>query len=102
MDHRKSKKIQKKNIYFFFIDYARAADGVYHNKVWKILNEMGISNQFTRLLRNQYDGQEAIVRIRHQTTDWFKIGKSTSRLYIVTLLIELMGFPCGSAEKEYA
>ena len=74
----KARKFQK-NIYFCFIDYAKAADGVDHNKLWKILKEMVISDHFTCLLRNQYAGQEAIVRIRHQTTDWFKIGKRVLR-----------------------
>ena len=65
----------KKNIYFCFIDYAKAFDCMDHNKVWKILKEMGIPDHFTCLLRNLYAGQEATVRTRHGTTDWFKIGK---------------------------
>ena len=76
------------NIYFCFIDYAKAFDCVDHNKLWKILREMGIPDQLTCLLRNLYAGQEATVRTGHRTTNWFQIGKrSTSRLYIVTLLI---------------
>ena len=68
--------------------YAKAFDCVDHNKLWKIVKEMGIPDHLTCLLRNLYAGQEATVRTRHRTTDWFKIGKkSTSRLYIVTLLI---------------
>ena len=63
-------------------------DYVDHNKVWKILKERGILDHPTCLLRNLYAGQDVIVRIGHGTTDWFQIGKkSTSRLYIVTLLI---------------
>ena len=74
--------------YFCFIDYAKAFDSVYHNKLWKILKERGIPDHLTCLLRNLYAGQEATVRTGHGTTDWFQIGKgSTSRLYIVTLPI---------------
>ena len=65
----------QKNIYFCFIDYAKAFDWVDRNKLWKILQEMGIPDQLTCLLRNLYAGQEAIVRIGHGTTDWFQIGK---------------------------
>ena len=65
----------QKNIYFCFIDYAKAFDCVDHNKLWKILKEMGIADHLTCLLRNLYTGQEAIVRTRHGTTDWFQIGK---------------------------
>ena len=65
----------QKNIYFCFIDYAKAFDGVDHNKLWKILKEMGIPNNLTWLLRNLYAGQEATVRTGYGTTDWFQIGK---------------------------
>ena len=65
----------KKNIYFCFIDYAKAFDCVDHYKLWKILKEMGIPDHLTRLLRNLYAGQEATVRTGHGTTDWFQIGK---------------------------
>ena len=65
----------QKNIYFCFIDYAKAFDYVDHNKLWNILKEMGIPDHLTCLLRNLYAGQEAIVRIGHGTTDWFQIGK---------------------------
>ena len=65
----------QKNIYFFFIDYAKAFDCVNHNKLWKILKVMGIPDYLTYLLRNQYAGQEATVRIGHGTTDLFQIGK---------------------------
>ena len=60
-----------KNIYFCFIDYAKAFDCVDHNKLWKILQEMGIPDHLTHLLRNMYADQEATVRIGHGTTDWF-------------------------------
>ena len=65
----------QKNIYFFFTDYAKAFDCVDHNKLWKILKEMGISDHLTFLLRKLYAGQEAKVRTGHGTTDWFQIGK---------------------------
>ena len=65
----------KKNIYFCFIDYAKAFDCVDHNKLWKILKEMGIPDHLTCFLRNLYGGQEATVRTGHGTTDWFQIGK---------------------------
>ena len=65
----------QKNIYFCFIDYAKAFDCVDHNKLWKILKEMGIPDHLTCLLRNLYAGQEATVRTGHGTTDWFQRGK---------------------------
>ena len=65
----------QKNIYFCFIDYAKAFDCVDHNKLWKILKEMGIPDHLTCLLRNLCAGQEATVRTGHGTTDWFQIGK---------------------------
>ena len=65
----------QKNIYFCFIDYAKAFDCVDHKKLWKILKEMVISDHLTCLLRNLYAGQEATVRTGHGTTDWFQIGK---------------------------
>ena len=65
----------QKDIYFCFIDYAKAFDCVDHNKLWKILQEMGIPDHLTYLLRNLYAGQEATVRTGHGTTDWFQIGK---------------------------
>ena len=83
----KAREFQK-NIYFCSIDYSKAFDCVDHNKLWKILQEMGIPDHLTCLLRNLYVGQEATVRTGHGMTDWFQIGKrSTPRLYIVTLLI---------------
>ena len=69
----KARELQK-NIYFCFIDYAKAFDSVDHNKSWKILKEMGIPDHLTGLLRNLYAGQEARVRTGHGTTDWFQIG----------------------------
>ena len=66
----------RKNIYFCFIDYAKAFNCVDHNKLWKILKEMGIRDHLTCLLRNLYAGQEATVRTGHGTTDWFQIGKA--------------------------
>ena len=64
-----------KEIYFYFIDYAKAFDCVELNKLWKILQEMGIPDHLTCLLRNLYAGQEVTIRTRHRTTDWFKTGK---------------------------
>ena len=70
----KAREFQK-NIYFCFIDYARAFDCVDHDKLWKILQEMGIPDHLTCLLRNLFAGQEATVRTGHGTTDWFQIRK---------------------------
>ena len=70
----KAREFQK-NIYFCFIDYAKAFDSVDHNKLWKILKEMGISDHLTSLLRNLYEGQEATFKPIHGTTEWFQIGK---------------------------
>ena len=70
----KAREFQK-NIYFGFIDYATAFECVDHNKLWKILREMGIPDHLTCLLRNLYAGQEATVRTGHGTIDWFQIGK---------------------------
>ena len=70
----KAREFQK-NIYFCFIDYAKAFDSVDHYKLWKILKEMGIPDHLTCLLRNPYAGQEATVRTGHGTADWFQIGK---------------------------
>ena len=71
---KKTREFQK-NIYFCFIDYAKAFDCVDHNKLWKILKEMGIPDHLTCLLRNVYAGQEATVRTGHGTTDWLQIRK---------------------------
>ena len=70
---KKAREFQK-NIYFCLIDYAKAFKYVDHNKLWKILQEMGIPDHLTCLLRNLYAGQEATVRTGHGTTDWFQIG----------------------------
>jgi len=70
----KAREFQK-NIYFYFLDYAKAFDCVAHNKLWKVLKEMGIPDHLTCLLRNLYAGQEATVRTGRGTTDWFQIGK---------------------------
>ena len=70
----KAREFQK-NIYFCFIDYAKAFDCVDHNNLWKILKEMEMPDHLTRLRRNLYAGQEATVRTGHGTTDWFHIGK---------------------------
>ena len=75
MDHRKSKEVPE-NIYFCFIDYTKALDCVDHNKLWKILKDVGIPDHLICFLRNLYAGQEATVRtVEHGTTDWFQIGK---------------------------
>ena len=79
MDHRKKTTEFQKNIYFCFIDSTKSFDCVNQNKLWKILQEMGIPGHLTCLLRNLYAGQEATVRTEHGTTDWFQIGKGVSQ-----------------------
>ena len=79
----KAREFQK-NIYFCFIDYAQAFDSVDHNKLWKILKEMGIPDHLTCLLRNLYAEQEATVRTGHGTTDWVQIGKGERQGYILS------------------
>ena len=74
-ESRKKQESSRKNIYFCFIDYAKAFDCVDHNKLWKIRRDMGIPDHLTCLLRNLYAGQEATVRNEHGKTDWFQIGK---------------------------
>ena len=74
----KAREFQE-NIYFCFIDYAKAFDCVDHNKLWKILKEMGIPDHLICLLRNLYTGQAATVRTGHGTTHWFQIGKGVSQ-----------------------
>ena len=76
------KQITNENL--LFIDYAKAFDCVDHNKLWKIVKEMGIPDHLTCLLRNLYAGQEAIVRTGHGTTDWFQIGKGIHQAYILS------------------
>ena len=71
----KSNRIPEKNIYFCIIDYTKAFDCVDHNKMWKILKDMGIPDHLTCLLGNLYAGQEATERPGHGTTDWFQMGK---------------------------
>ena len=71
----KKQESSRKTCYFCFIDYFKAFDCADHNKLWKILQEMGIPDHLTCLLRNLYSGQEATVRTGHGTTDWFQIGK---------------------------
>ena len=82
---KKAREFQK-NIYFCFIDHAKPFDYMHHSKLWKILQEMGIPDHLTCLLRNLYSGQEATVRTV-RTKEWFQIRKDMSRLYIVTLLM---------------
>ena len=79
---QKAREFQK-NIYFCFTDYTKVFDCVDHNKLWKILKEMGILDHLTCLLRNLYAGQEATVRTGHGTTDWFQIGKRVHQAYIL-------------------
>ena len=91
LDHRKSKRISERNIYFFFINYAKAFDCVDHNKMQKILRDrnirpkvMGIPDHFTCLLRKLFAGQKVTVRTRHETMDWFKIGKGACQGYTLS------------------
>src|SRR5574340_274617 len=83
LDHGKSKRVPE-NIYFCFIDYAKAFDCVDHNNLWEILKEMGIPDHLICLLRNLYAGQEATVRTGHGTTDWFQIGKGVRQRCILS------------------
>ena len=82
----KAREFQK-SIYFCFIDYAKAIDCVDHNKLWKILKEMGIPDHLTCLLQNLYAGQEATVRIGHGTMKWFKFGKGVCQGCILSLYL---------------
>ena len=84
MYHQKKQESSRKNIYFCFIDYAKAFDCVDHNKLWEILKEIGIPDHLTCLLRNLYAGQEATDRTGHGTTDWFQIGKGVREGYILS------------------
>ena len=79
----KARELQK-NIYFCFIDYSRIFDCVDHSKLWKILQEMGIPDHLTCLLRNLYAGQEATARSGHGITDWFHIGKGVRQVCILS------------------
>ena len=84
-----SKKVREfqKNIYFCFIDSAKAFDCVGHNKLWKIQKQTGIPDHLTCLLRNLYTGQKATVRTGHGTTDWFQIGKGVRQVCILSLCL---------------
>ena len=82
----KAREIQR-NIHLCFIDYAKAFDGIDHNKLWKILKEMGTPDHLTCLLRNLYAGQERTVRTGYGTTDWFKIGKGVQQNCILLLCL---------------
>ena len=87
---KKASEFQK-NIYFCFIDYAKAFDYVDHKKLWKILKEMGILDHLTCLLRNLYAGQEATVRTGPGTTDWFQIRKRVRQGCILSPCLRLLG-----------
>ena len=80
---KKAREYQQ-NIYFCFIDYTKVFNGVDHNKLWKILKEMGIPDHLTFLLRNLYAGQEGTVRTGHGTTDWLQIGKGIHQVCILS------------------
>ena len=100
----KARELQK-NIYFYFIDYAKDFDCVDHNKLWKILKEMGIPDHLICLLRNLYSGQEATVRTGHGTTDCFQIGKGvhqgcTLSLCLFNLYIEYIMRNAGLQEAQ--
>ena len=100
----KAKEFQK-NVYFCFIDYAKAFDCVDHKKLWKILKEMGILDHLTCLLRNLSAGQEATVRTGHGTTDWFQIGKGVRQgcilsSYLFNLYAEYIMRNAGLDEAE--
>ena len=84
LDHWKRKRVQK-NIYFCIINYTKAFDCTDHNKLWKILKEMGIPDSLTCLLKNLYTSQEATVRTRHGTVDWFQIEKEVHQGCIVAV-----------------
>ena len=83
---KKAREFQK-NIYFCFTDYAKAFDCVDHNKLWKILKEMGIPDHLTCLWRNLYAGQKSTVRTGHGTTDWFQIGKGERQGCVLSLFL---------------
>ena len=105
--HWITKKVQEcqKNIYFCFIDYAKAFDCVDHNKLWKILKEMGIPDHLTCLLKNLYAGQEATARTGHGTIDWFQLGKGVCQavycqLWLFTLYAEYIMRNAGLEETQ--
>ena len=84
---RKMQESSRKNISFCFIDYAKAFDCVDHNKLWKIVQEMGIPDHLTCLLRNLYAGQEGTVRTGHGTRGWFQIGKGVRQGCILSFCL---------------
>ena len=84
----KAQKFQE-NIYFCFIEYAKAFDYVDHNKLWKILQKMGIQDHLTCLLRSLYAGREATVKTGHGTADWFQIRKGVHQGFIFSCLFNL-------------
>ena len=86
---KKAREFQK-NIYFCLIDYAKSFDYVDHNKLWKILREMGITDHLTSLLRNLYADQEVMVRTGQRTTDWLQIGKEYIIAVYFTVLFKLI------------
>ena len=83
----KMQENSRKNIYFCFIDYTTSFNWVDHNKLWKVLQEVGIPDHLTCLLRNLYAGQQAIVRTVHWTIDWFQIGKGVHQVCILSLCL---------------
>ena len=83
---KKAREFQK-NIYFCLIDYTKGFDCLDHNKLWKILKEMGIPDHLTCLMRNLYVGQDTTVRIRHGTADWFQVGKGVHQGCILSLCL---------------
>ena len=100
----KAREFQK-NIYFYFIDYAKAFDCVDHNTLWKILKEMGIPDHLTCFLRNLYAGQEETVRTGHRTTDWFQIRKEVHQgcmlsPYLLNLYAEYIMRNAGLEEAQ--
>ena len=104
LDHPKARELQK-NIYFCLIDYAKAFDYMDHNKLRKILQEMGISDQLTWLLRNLYVDQESTVRTTRWTMDWLQIGKRLPQGYILSpclfnLYLEYMMWNAGLDEAQ--
>ena len=86
---KKTRDFQK-NMYFCFIDYVKVFDCVHHKKPWKTLKEMGIPDHLTCLLRYLYAGQEATIRTRHGTTDWFQIGKGVHQGCMLALCLTYM------------
>ena len=96
---KKAREFQK-NIYFCFIDYAKAFDCVDQNKLWKILKVIGIPDHLTCLLRNLYPGQEGTVKTGHGTTDWFQIGKGVRQGCLFNLYAEYILRSAGLEEAQ--